>query len=555
MSAEATETGRVILTRQHQMGHSEEPMSPTSPTRYALEGRVVTMNDTFDIFERAVIYIEGNRIVAICPPGQPIPDGFAGVPVLASGGTIYPGLIDLHNHLAYNVLPLWDVPTAYGNRDEWARDPDYLRRVSKAMLVLALQPELLGPIARYAESKCLLSGVTTTQGMRFKKKALEKYFDGLIRNVEQPGAGTGLPGARTQVADVPPAQAAEFLTKLQSSSCFLLHLCEGIGETTRRHFTALQLADDEWAITGALAGIHSICLTLDDLRVMQERGAAVVWSPLSNLLLYGQTINLAAVKASGVRIALGSDWSPSGSKNLLGELKVARLVSEAQGGIFGDRELLAMATRGAAAILGWQDQVGVLQAGALADMVVLVGRQGDPYEAFLTGRESTVSLVIIDGVPRAGQTRLMKHFGSVGDTEEWQLGRATRLLNFKESDPIVGELSLREARDRLEEALHNLPHLAEQLMMSPLSSEALEEQWTLVLDIEAHDETSPDALFFAAPGEGSLAAIMDALPTAEEVAAAELDALTMVDDRAFFRRLKNQPNVPEFVKIGLPGLY
>ena len=54
----------------------------------------------------------------------------------------------------------------------------------------------------------------------------------------------------------------------------------------------------------------------------------MVWSPLSNLLLYGATARVDAAKRAGVRIGLGSDWSPSGSKNLLGELKVAWLYSQ-----------------------------------------------------------------------------------------------------------------------------------------------------------------------------------------------------------------------------------
>jgi len=58
----------------------------------------------------------------------------------------------------------------------------------------------------------------------------------------------------------------------------------------------------------------------------------MVWSPFSNLLLYGGTSDIARARNEGVLIALGPDWSPSGSKNLLGELKVARLVSEEAGG-------------------------------------------------------------------------------------------------------------------------------------------------------------------------------------------------------------------------------
>ena len=54
----------------------------------------------------------------------------------------------------------------------------------------------------------------------------------------------------------------------------------------------------------------------------------MVWSPLSNLMLYGGTTNIGAARSAGVPLALGSDWSPTGSKNLLNELKIARVDNE-----------------------------------------------------------------------------------------------------------------------------------------------------------------------------------------------------------------------------------
>ena len=73
-----------------------------------------------------------------------------------------------------------------------------------------------------------------------------------------------------------------------------------------------------------------------DFQVMAANGASMVWSPFSNLLLYGQTANVAAAVAAGIagapfKIGLGSDWSPSGSKSLFGELKVARVYSQNNG--------------------------------------------------------------------------------------------------------------------------------------------------------------------------------------------------------------------------------
>ena len=91
---------------------------------------------------------------------------------------------------------------------------------------------------------------------------------------------------------------------------------------------------------------------------------------MSNLLLYGATSRVKSARDNGVRIGLGSDWAVSGSKNLLGELKVARLASDEMDTGFTDRDLVAMATRDAASILGWQNVLGSLRPGARADLIV-----------------------------------------------------------------------------------------------------------------------------------------------------------------------------------------
>jgi hypothetical protein len=98
--------------------------------RYALEGRVVTMDASSTVLERGVVYVDGDSIAAVAPAGAASPPGFEGVSPVATRGTIYPGLIDLHNHLSYDALTLWDVPEKYTNRDQWGREPDYRRLIS-----------------------------------------------------------------------------------------------------------------------------------------------------------------------------------------------------------------------------------------------------------------------------------------------------------------------------------------------------------------------------------------------------------------------------------------
>lgn len=57
-------------------------------------------------------------------------------------------------------------------------------------------------------------------------------------------------------------------------------------------------------------------------------GGTVVWSPFSSLWLYGHTTDVLGARRAGLRVCLGNDWSPSGMRNLLGELKVAALWKE-----------------------------------------------------------------------------------------------------------------------------------------------------------------------------------------------------------------------------------
>src|SRR6185503_21063488 len=129
----------------------------------ALAGRVVTMDAAFSIKNDAVVYIDKGSIVAVQDRAQPAPADFAGVNIVESGGTIFPGLIELHNHLSYNALPPWSpVPKPFEHRGQWPNHPDYRPLVSGPMTVLGKYRDgngkypMLAPLVRYVECKCLL---------------------------------------------------------------------------------------------------------------------------------------------------------------------------------------------------------------------------------------------------------------------------------------------------------------------------------------------------------------------------------------------------------------
>jgi hypothetical protein len=328
------------------------------------------------------------------------------------------------------------------------------------------------------------------------------------------------------------------------------------------------VAPDQWAINERFAAIHAAGLLPEDFDVLAQHGSAMVWSPLSNLLLYGATARVDAAKQAGVRIGLGSDWSPSGSKNLLGELKVAWLYSQHMlGGGLSARDVVAMATRDAAAILKWHKALGTLEPGKRADVVVIAGKVGDPYETLIQAKETSIQLVMINGVARYGMLELMRALGAEGKALRVGGERRRLFLDQNTADPEVSHVSLSAARRALVAAFRDLPKLArelERLKPKKTTRAALDAPepvvWSLALDeIQATGvDLRPRLPFngprdFTGPDCVSLRAAAAPLSTILEPIA--LDPLTVADDPNFLTAIANQPNVPGPIRTGLAQLY
>jgi cytosine/adenosine deaminase-related metal-dependent hydrolase len=177
---------------------------------------------------------------------------------------------------------------------------------------------------------------------------------------------------------------------------FYLHLAEGLPGDARSAAEFDRMVAMH-ALTRATVVIHGMALTVDQLDAVAQQGRGLVWSPQSNLRLYGQTTDAAAALDRGVPVALGADWLPSGSASLLAEMKVARNELARQGHPVEPRDLVHMVTAGAAAIAGLDHQLGTLAAGRPADILVLERHVDDPYRNVCLAEPSWVELVLIGG--------------------------------------------------------------------------------------------------------------------------------------------------------------
>jgi hypothetical protein len=283
---------------------------------------------------------------------------------------------------------------------------------------------------------------------------------------------------------------------------------------------------------------------------------------LSNLLLYGRTADVQAAQTRGLRIGIGPDWSPSGSKNMLGELKVARVYSQLNGNLFTDEEIVSMATRNAASILRWDSLIGTLEPGKLADLLIVRGSKTKPYAALIEAAESDIQLVVIGGVRRYGTSALMKN--AALDLESITVAGQTRLLNLQPSHPTAPDddepqlpsLTLAQATKLLKDTLANLGTIVPAAPHLMMLNRVLQGGWTLALD-EIQDTGTDLRLAAGLPARVAHRGLTRPPPAAAAPAPKPvvLDPLTVADDPGFLKNLKSQKNLPGTLAAKVAKLY
>jgi cytosine/adenosine deaminase-related metal-dependent hydrolase len=459
-----------------------ESSRPFDPARgMVLHGTIVTMDDRHTVIEAGRVLVRNNKIVAVWQGERPpVGTDLEGVVVLDFGPSalIFPGMINLHDHPTFDTGRLWPAPSShaqpalarplgtepYANRYQWngmkGSSPPEIRRLVQTpqnALVATNGFNLHVELTKHAKVKGLVGGQTTTQN------ALSSLAtDGLLaRNAESANFGRQRIRSEVQAIDsLNAASVAALLSQMQNGQvdAWLVHLAEGVRDGDRRpgdpassraEFASLKA---KGLLTDMTAIVHGTGLESADFLEMRAApsirndlsgdglGTKLVWSPLSNLLLYGRTANVYEALSAGVLVSLGTDWTPSGSRNLLGELKVADIALR-DPALLGasrhlmprlsvggkpdqdaenaeralDRVLVDMVTRNPARTLRWEDEVGSIGPGKTADLFVITkpGRAPraalpySPYRSLIDATERDVRLVMVGGDPLVADPDIM----------------------------------------------------------------------------------------------------------------------------------------------------
>lgn len=288
----------------------------------------------------------------------------AGGASVFEGAIAFPGLINSHDHLEFDLYP----PLGHGPYVDyvaWGEDIHRRDRAQIASIEAVPRPYR----ARWGAVKNLLAGVTS---VAHHGEPVGAQPIGLL-------GGTAFHSVRLE---------AGWRRRLNSPfdrPPYVVHIGEGTSPACRREIDDL-LAWNLWGRD--LIGVHAIAMNARQAR----RFRALVWCPLSNAFLYQRSADIGKLKEH-TTILLGTDSTLTADWNFWAHLRGARA-----GGLLTDRELFDAVTRSAAAAWNRPD-LGRIAVGAAADLVVARQKNADPWEAFFALDPEDLLLVVRGGVP------------------------------------------------------------------------------------------------------------------------------------------------------------
>lgn len=240
-----------------------------------------------------------------------------------------------------------------------------------------------------------------------------------------------------------------FTNTKQLPSAVIAHLAEGRrdDEYNKKEYEIVKMLGLNFP---KMNFVHGVGIPEKDFPELAQKDIGLIWSPFSNLILYSQTLNVGAAIKSGVNVAIGSDWVPTGTKSVLEEAKIARnyiikdFDKEGLVDIFTDKtgkiekideELFKMMTENPAKMLshseikkgtvtkknptGYEETaIGILAEGAMGSVIVVSYQDKNPYTNLVKFTdEKHINMVVVDGNPVYGNKSYFDMMGYQGQYE------------------------------------------------------------------------------------------------------------------------------------------
>ena len=363
---------------------------------------VVTMDGRHQVIENGAVAVRDSRIVAVGTKAAVDRDWQPKRRIDRPNGLITPGLVNTHTHAAMSLFR--------GLADD-RKLQDWLNNFIFPAEAKNVTPEFVRWGTRLAALEMLLSGTTTFTDMYyFEDVVAEVAKEAGIRGVLGetiigfPVADAKTPAAALQAAEkflerfkgdalVVPAiaphalytnsdetlKAARALANKYNAP-LLIHLSETKKENddnqAKRRQSPTQTLHALGLLNGRTLAAHCVWVDAADQAILKTTNTGVAHCPSSNMKLASGAAPVVDMLKRGINVGLGSD-GPAGSNNDFDMLEEADLAAKLQKLIRSDPEALPakqafeMATLGGARALGLDKEIGSLETGKRADLIVI----------------------------------------------------------------------------------------------------------------------------------------------------------------------------------------
>jgi 5-methylthioadenosine/S-adenosylhomocysteine deaminase len=364
-------------------------------------GLIVTLDDSWTLVEDGAVAVADGQIVAVGATSEVAPAYPDAEQIDARGHAVMPGLINCHTHAPMTLfrgladdLPLevW-LHKHIWPAEAWAVKPEMvtcgtllaaaemIRGGTTLFTDMYFYEDDIGRAAKTAGIRAILgealvdfaspNGKSPAAGLSYTEELLSKWAgDPLVRVSVQPHS--------------PYSASADLLIKSKElahrhGALYLTHVAETASEVAEMRaktgLTPAAYLDELGVLDGNTVFAHGVHLTREEIELMADRGTGVAHCPQSNLKLASGTAPLLAFQHAGVRVGLGTDGAASNNDlNMWGEINSAALLHKLVNNdptVADARTVVRLATRGGADLLGLGEQLGSLEVGKRADLILL----------------------------------------------------------------------------------------------------------------------------------------------------------------------------------------
>ncbi|HEY7066675.1 MAG TPA: amidohydrolase [Chloroflexota bacterium] len=399
-----------------------------------LGGVVVTMAAQHPVLDPGAVAVRGREIVAVGPRDAVLAASRAVRTIDARAGLVMPGLVNGHTHLPMTLfrgladdLPLdrWLQQYIWPSEREFL-SPEHVRWGT----LLGAAEMLRGGVTTFcdmyfyeddvaaAAHEAGLRGIVaqgfldvpTPQGLDVEQNIA--YMEQLVARWQGHSRIVPAIGPHALYTVSPPLLERLHALAVQHDVPLVIHLAET--QTEGQQIAAQYGASPVRALAQhglldqRLIAAHCVWVDPAEQALLAQSGAGVVHCPRSNLKLADGVAPVPDLLAAGVRLGLGTDGAASNNQiNLFAEIDAAALIHKAvrlDPLAVPAAAAVEMATLGGARALGLDEQIGSLQPGKRADLVILDLNEDNLIPLYnplsqlaYAARSADVATVLVDG--------------------------------------------------------------------------------------------------------------------------------------------------------------